>query len=187
MRNIITIIAITLSLQSCFLVGAAAGAAGIALVYDHRKVERVIDDQTIAKKVYDKIRFNPAFKDSTHINVTSFNGIVLLTGEATSANLRQEAETLAKTVPNVERVYNEVAIKGPSSSLTRTSDAWITAKNKSLMLAEKDLASGSIKVVTENGSVYLMGLVTRDQAETAVDVARQAAGVQKVVKIFQYK
>ena len=78
-------------------------------------------------------------------------------------------------------------IQGPTSSLTRTSDSWITAKVKSQMLANQDLKSGSIKVVTENGDVFLMGIVSRDQADIAVDIARQVSGVQKVVKIFQYK
>jgi osmotically-inducible protein OsmY len=93
---------------------------------------------------------------------------------------------LAHSVADVKRIYNEITIQGPTSSLTRTSDAWITTKIKSQMLATDDLQSGTIKVLTENGAVYLMGVVTHDQADMSVDIARQVSGVQKVVKIFQY-
>ncbi len=187
--RIIIIILLTLSLQSCFFVaGAAAGAAAIAVVYDHRKVETVLDDQKIANAVSRKIKAdNELSDDSTHINVTCFNHVVLLTGETSSPALRQRAEELARNVPNVTRIYNQLTLKGPTSSLSRTSDTWITAKIKSQMLATKDLQSGTIKVVTEDGAVYLMGIVKHNQAEIAVDIARQVSGVQKVVKIFQYK
>ncbi len=179
---------LTLPLNACFLVGAAAGAAGIAVVYDHRKVEAVLDDQRMANSVTNQIKSHPALdNDSTHINVTCFNGVVLLTGETTSTSLREKAETLTRSIPNITRVYNQITIKGPTSSLSQASDAWITAKIKSIMLTTKDLRSGTIKVVTENGAVYLMGLVTHDQADITVDIARQVDGVQKVVKIFQYK
>ena len=89
-------------------------------------------------------------------------------------------------MPDVTKVYNEIAVKGPTSSLSRASDSWITTKIKTQMLATKGLQSGSIKVVTENGAVYLMGMVSREQADTSVNIARQVTGVQKVVKIFQY-
>lgn len=188
-KKVLTLIALALSLQGCvFVAGAAAGAAAIAVVYDHRKLEAIVLDQKIATSIDEKIRATPALHtDNIHINVTCFNQVVLLTGEATTPELRQDAENLAHSVPDVTRVYNEINVKGPTSTLTRTSDSWITAKIKSQMLATEDLKSGTIKVVTENGSVYLMGVVTRDQADMAVDIARQVSGVQKVVKIFQYK
>jgi osmotically-inducible protein OsmY len=188
MRNIFTIIAIALSLQGCiFVAGAAAGAAGIAVVYDHRKLEKIMQDQQIADHIAVRFKGIPGLGDDSHINVTSFNQIVLLSGEAISPEMRQQAESIAQSEPGVQRVYNELTVKGPSSSLTRASDSWITTKIKTQMLATKDLESSTIKVVTENGSVYLMGIVTRDQADTAVDIARQVSGVQRVVKIFQLK
>lgn len=187
-KRVLTITTLALSLQGCiFVAGAAAGAAAIAVVYDHRKLESVVLDQRIATDVDEKIRATPSLHtENTHINVTCFNQVVLLTGETTTPELRQEAESLSHTVPDVNRVYNEINVKGPTSTLTRTSDSWITAKIKSQMLATEDLKSGTIKVVTENGTVYLMGVVNRNQADMAVDIARQVSGVQKVVKIFQY-
>lgn len=187
MKKLILLIAATLSLQGCiFIAGAAAGAAGVSVVYDHRKVELTLLDRNINNAVVDKINANQAVREKTHINVTTFNKIVLLTGEATTPELRQQAEEAAHSVPNVKQVYNQIMIKGPTSSLTRASDSWITTKIRTQMLATKGLQSSTIKVVTENGTVYLMGIVSRDQADITVNIARQVSGVQKVVKIFQY-
>lgn len=187
MIRLITIITLLLSLQGCiFVAGAAAGAAGIAAVYDHRKLGNIVDDQRIVKQTADAISASPGMRDKARIEVACFNRVVLLTGEATTPELRQQAEAIARNIPNVNRVYNEITIQGPVSSMINASDSWITTKIKSQMLATKDLKSGTIKVVTENGTVYLLGIVTREQADMAVEISRQTAGVQKVVKIFQY-
>jgi osmotically-inducible protein OsmY len=178
---------LALSLQGCiFVAGAAAGAAAIGLVYDHRTVQNTLQDTAIVNKIVDKIRAVPELKNESHVEVTVFNRVILLTGETPTPGLRQQAEDLAKSTPDAGRVYNEISIQGPTSSLTRTSDSWITTKIKGQMLATEDLKSSSIKVVTENGTVFLMGIVKRQQADIAVDIARQVTGVQKVVKIFQY-
>lgn len=186
-NKILVVFLITLALQGCvFVAGAAAGAAGVAVVYDHRKLSSILDDEKISNSIVAQIKADPTLSDQTHIDVTTFNHVVLLTGEAPTASLRQQAENIARSVPNVTKVYNEVTVQGPTSTLTRTSDSWITTKIKSQMLATKDLKSGTIKVVTENGSVYLMGIVSHDQADMSVDIAREVSGVLRVVKIFQY-
>jgi osmotically-inducible protein OsmY len=188
MKKIITIAVLALSLQGCiFVVGAAAGAAGAAGVYDHRKLANIAQDQKITNDIVDKINAMPGIKDTSHINVYSFNQYVLLTGQTINPETRQQVEAIASTEPNVTKIYNQITVEGLSSPLTRTSDSWITAKIKTEMLATKDLKSGTIKVVTENGTVYLMGVVSHDQADGAVEIARKVAGVQKVMKIFQYK
>lgn len=187
-KRTLTMAGLALSLQGCiFVAGAAAGAAAIAVVYDHRTLENTVQDTQIANKVSDKIRTVPVLKNDSHVEVTSFNRVVLLTGEAPNQEARQQAEEMARSVPDVTRIYNQITIEGPTSALTRTSDSWITTKIKSQMLATEDLKSSGIKVITENGVVYLMGNVKRNQAEIAVDIARQVSGVQKVVKIFQYR
>jgi osmotically-inducible protein OsmY len=170
-------------------VGAAAGAAAIAMVYDHRPIESTLDDTKLANQIVDSMHTVPALHNESHIDVTVFNHIVLLTGETPNQEWREQAENIAKSTPTVNRVYNQIAIQGPTSSLTRTSDSWITTKIKSQMLATEELKTNnsSIKVLTENGVVYLMGNVTQQQANTAVNIARQVSGVQKVIKIFQYK
>jgi len=193
MKNILPIIAsifiivISLLLPGCFFVaGAAAGAAAVAVVYDHRKLEKILMDNTISHAAADKINADPNFKES-HIEIACFNQIVLLIGQTPTPELRQEAEDIVRAVPNVTRVYNQITVKAATSSITRASDSWITTKIKTQLLATKGMESGTIKVVTENGTVYLMGIVTKEQADIAATIASQVDGVQRVMKIFQYK
>lgn len=186
-KHTVVIASLALSLQGCFFVaGAAAGAAAIAVVYDHRTFENTLQDTDLSNKIAYRIRRVAALRDDSHIEVSVFHRMVLLTGETPNPEWRAQAEEITKSVSGIERVYNQITIQNPTSSLTRTSDSWITTKIKGQMLAEDDLKSSSIKVVTENGTVYLMGIVKRDQAEIAVDIARKVSGVQRVMKIFQY-
>jgi len=186
--KLLLITILTLALQGCFFIaGAAAGAAAIAIVYDHRTVDTIIQDQKIDREVLRKIAADPELHNTTHINVTSFGQVVLLTGETPTAELRQQVEKTTWTVKGIKRIYNAITIQGPTSTLTHASDTWITTKIKTEMLATKGLKSASIKVVTENGTVYLMGTVTHTQEQIVVDIARHTSGVQKVVKIFQYE
>ena len=111
---------------------------------------------------------------------------MLLTGETPTEELRQRAEKIVRGVEKVSTVHNEINIAAPSSMITRSSDTVITSKVKTKLLADEKIHGVNIKVVTENGVVYLMGLVSRAEAELATEVARQTGGVQKVVKIFQY-
>lgn len=185
---ILLLTSLTLTLQGCFFAtGAAVGAAAIAIVYDHRTVDSILQDQRIDREVLRQIHNNSELRNSSHISVTSFGQVVLLTGEAPTPALRKKVEETAWTVPGIIRIYNAITIQGPTSALSQTNDAWITTKIKSEMLTTKGLKATSIKVVTENGTVYLLGTVTRRQEQIAVDIARHTAGVQKVVKIFQYE
>jgi osmotically-inducible protein OsmY len=142
-------------------------------------------DARIFHLVHKKIVTDAQFDDS-HIVVTSFNQVVLLTGETPVASLRVLAEKIAKHTPKVKRVYNEITVGDPTSYSQRSKDSWITGQVRAKMLTKKDLESGTIRVVTEDSVVYLMGIVTHDQANLAVDVARQVSGVTKVVKVFRY-
>lgn len=190
MKRIVTliglIVALPLALQSCFVAGAAAGAAAIAMVYDHRSIEYTLQDNKLAKAIVARLSANKNMWTESHIEVTVFNHVVLLTGQTPNPEWRQNAGDIAKSVHDVDKVYNQLTVEGPTSSLTRTSDSWITTKIRSQMLAEQNLKSSSIKVVTENGVVYLMGMVSQEQADIAVDIARKVSGVQKVIKIFIY-
>ena len=128
---------------------------------------------------------SPALKDS-HVNVTSFNGVVLITGEVPSADLIQLATDQVEPLRNVKRVHNELTVAGSSSIISRTNDSWLTTKVKSSMAASATTDSGRIKVVTENGAVYLIGLLTREEADAAVELTRGIQGVEKIVKVFDY-
>ncbi len=184
--SILSVIAMACSLQGCFFVaGAAAGAAAVVVVYDHRKLEKILLDNKITHEAADKINADPDFKGS-HIEISCFNRIVLLTGQTPTSELRQEAEAIVRSIPQVDRIYNQIAIRAPTSSIVRASDSWITTKIKTELLATKGMQSGTVKATTENGVVYLMGVVNRDQADIAATISSQLAGVQRVVKIFQY-
>lgn len=187
MKRIITLACMALSLQSCiFVAGAAAGAAAIAMVYDHRTIKNTLEDTSIANKIVSNLSAYKELWKESHIGVTAFNHIVLLTGETPKKEWKQLASEISKSVDGVDKVYNQLTIEGPTSTLTRTSDSWITTKIRTEMLATQDLKSSTIKVVTENGVVYLMGIVSQGQAEIAVDIARKVTGVQRVMKIFSY-
>ena len=123
---------------------------------------------------------------NAHVVVSVFNRVVLLVGQTPIASLRVVAEKIAQSTPQVHRVYNEITV-GQARLLTEQSkDVWITGEVRAKLLPKKGLESGSIRVVTENGVVYLMGIASPEQAGLAVDVARQVNGVRKVVKVFQY-
>lgn len=122
----------------------------------------------------------------SHISVTSYNAVVLLSGQVANSDLRALAGSTVGKINRVRQVYNELQIQGETSFLSRSNDSWLTSKVKSKLLANGDVESGRIKVVTENGTVFMMGLLSRAEADQAVDVVRNTGGVQKVVKVFEY-
>ena len=116
----------------------------------------------------------------------SFNGTVLLAGQVPDALLREKAAEVVKTLFGVKRIYNELSIAGNTSTMVRSSDTWITAKIKTALITSSEIQSLRIKVVTENGIAYLMGLLTKAEGERVIDVASSIYGVQKVVRLFEY-
>ena len=186
MKKIIAITGLALSLTACvpgvFIAGAATGGAA---VYDRKHIKMVLQDNEIHNSIVNAIKKDPALAHS-HIVVSSFNHNILLAGQTPLASLRVRAEKITREQPGVAKIYNEITIASPTSSMTRSSDAWITTKVKTHMVALKELKATEIKVVTENGTVFLMGKTTRAQAEMAVNVARTIDGVQRIVKAFVY-
>lgn len=150
-----------------------------------RTMGRWLEDESIETKAMVNIRAaNDAF-DNAHLVIVSYNGYVLIAGQVANQSLKDQATRVAKEVRGVRRIYNELEIAAPSSGMTRTSDTWITSKVKSFMLADSDIQGNRVKVVTENGVVYLMGLATRDEAERIAAEAADTSGVQRVVKLFE--
>lgn len=125
------------------------------------------------------------FEDA-NFEVTSFEGIILITGQVPSAEMIPIATTEVESLRNVRKVYNELVVAGSTSILSRTNDSWLTTKIKSALAAEEDTDATRIKIVTENGVVFMMGLLSRKEADAAVRTAREIRGVQKIVKIFEY-
>lgn len=175
-----------LLIQGCAAAVVGGAATTAVLVADPRTAGTIMDDQMIEFQIREAFYDNPELSKQSHLNVTSYNNRVLLTGEAPTEAIRQRLEALAHGVPKVRSVHNEVTIAAPSSSLTRSSDSWITAKVKSRLAVAPKVAAIDIKVVTENGTVYLMGLTSREQADEATEITRQTSGVQRVVRLFEY-
>ena len=150
-----------------------------------RTLGRMIEDENIETKALVNIHdANEAF-DGSNIKVVSYNGYVLIAGQVANQALKDQATKVVKEVRGVRRIYNELEIAAPSSAMTRTSDTWITTKVKSFLLGSFDIEGTRVKVVTEDGVVYLMGLATREEADRIAAEAADIAGVQKVVKLFE--
>jgi osmotically-inducible protein OsmY len=173
--------AATLSGCAALVVGGAVGAA--AVVTDRRTAGTILEDQNIELKSLTRIR--ESVGERGHINVTSYNRQVLISGEAASDADRTALEQAIGRIEGVRSVVNELAVMGASSMTARSNDAILTSKIKASYIDAKDVQANAIKVVTERGVVYLMGRVTEREANRATDIARGVSGVQKVVKVFE--
>lgn len=185
MRLLLVLGLMVATLSGCAPALVAGGVAGSALlVGDRRTSGAYVEDQSIETKVGNRIRAR--FGEQTHVNVTSFNRQVLLTGEVPDEKTRQEVVELARQVDNVRTVFDETAV-GPVSSLSaRSQDTWITSQAKTQMLNAREFSPNHVKIVTENGVIHLLGLVTRKEGEAAAAIAARVKGVRKVVTVFEY-
>ena len=183
----ILVIALVLSqLQACVSGIVAAGGAGAAMAVDRRTAGTIVDDAAIELKISKVINEDRDLGEKAHINITSYNNIVLLSGETPTAAMRDHAVDVARHVEKVRKVYNEIAVAQPTTMKSRSEDAWITAKVKTRLLQAKEVSAANVKVVTENRTVYLMGLVSRAEGDAAVEAARFVEGVARVVTLFEY-
>ena len=183
LRNatLVALAAVTLSGCAALLVGGAA--VGTALMVTDRRTAGVqIEDQSIELKAATRVR--DAVGERGHISVVSYNRMVLLTGEVASEADRAAIEQTIVRIENVRSTVNELAVMGSSSMTARSNDTILTSKVKASFLDAKDLHANTIKVVTERGTVYLMGRVTEREAVRAAELARGVSGVQKVVRVF---
>ena len=176
------------AIQGCVGVGVAAtgSVAGKVIIQDRRTPGSYIDDELAELRVRAAILGDALMARQTHVNATSFNGLLLLTGEAPGESLRKRITEIARNVPSVRAVQNEVALRAPSTLVARTSDTLITGKVKLALLRDNDVNTVQVKVVTERGNVYLMGILRQDEADRAVEIARRVPGVQRVVKVIEY-
>jgi len=172
-------------LAGCVPLLVAGAVGGTALVAtDRRSVGAQADDEAIELKIGNNI--GTGYGDRVHVNVTSYNGIVLLTGEVPTPELVTTITQIARTTAKVRTVHNELTV-GPVSSVgSRTNDSYITSKVKARFVEANKFAPNHVKVVTERQVVYLMGLVRHDEADTAAQIAATTSGVVRVVKLFEY-
>ena len=173
----------TLVLQGCFTLAATGIGAAALAVDDRRQFGFYIEDENIELKA--RIRLIERFGDA-HVNVTSYNLSVLLTGEAPTEQMKKDIEQAIRAVPSVKNVHNELAVAGNASLVSRSSDSLITTNTKARFINNGKFSINHVKVVTEAGTVFLMGIVSREEGDAAAELARTTSGVARVVKVFEY-
>jgi len=151
-----------------------------------RSAGTVIEDEIIENKILVNYTQGSVELSKSHISVVSFNENVLLVGQVPTAQVKSEAERIAKSARKVKSVHNELAIAGPTSLIIRSNDSYLTSRAKVNLLASQNANGVRVKVITENGTVYLMGLVNREEAQASVDEIVNISGVRKIVKVFEY-
>jgi osmotically-inducible protein OsmY len=176
------LLASALLLHGCTAMVVGGAAVGGVMLMDRRTSTTQIDDEAIKVKVGSKI--TEVLGDRGHVNVTSFNRTVLITGEVPTEADRSAVEQAATQVPGVQSVVNDLVVFGPSSLMGRSNDTYITSKVKTALFDAKDLQVNAFKVVTERSTVYLMGRVTEREAARGAQVASEVGGVRKVVRVF---
>lgn len=180
-------LALSLAVTGCSSVLTAARDEPIADNRGTRTIGSKIDDSLIETKAAVNIaKAHPDLDSGSHIVVASYNGVVLLAGQTPREDLKQMAEQAASSVQRVKRVHNELQVLRPSSALARSNDSWLTTKIKAQMLTDENVPGSRIKVITENGIVYLLGLVTRQEGNLATNLIQGVSGVQRIVKLFEY-
>ncbi len=153
---------------------------------DRRTTGTLVEDQAIEFKAVNAIFGDQELADKARINATSYNGLLLLTGQTPTEELRDRAVNRVTNIDKVKRVHNEITLGEPISFQVNSKDSWITTRIKSTLLGTKNIGANHIKVVTDSGVVYMMGLVTHTEADIASDIASNVDGTQRVIKIFEY-
>lgn len=177
----------TLGLSGCFGLAMTGAAVGTMAVLDRRSLGAQTEDQTIELRTLRELNQEINNLNIGSVSVTSFNRRVLLSGQANSTETRQLAEDVVRNrVPNIAQIYNEIEVTSASDFATKTKDTTLTARVRAGLVRERNLSSNAIKVVTEQSTVYLMGLVTNNEGERAATIASQISGVERVVTLFEY-
>jgi|TARA_B100000315_G_scaffold111071_1_gene101897 osmotically-inducible protein OsmY len=163
------------------------GEQGIQEDPTERTAGAVVEDQSIETKVAVNMQSQETAFRQASFNVISHNGVVLLVGQVESDALKARATEIASQASSkIKRIHNELEVSGSTSLLSKSNDTWIATKVRTLMLANGDVPSGQVRVIAENGAVYLMGLLSQVQGDSAANLARNVSGVTRVVKVFEY-
>lgn len=175
---------IMMLLSSITLAGCSGGSKYLSTDRNNPIVS-FVDDQSLAIKATSAVSKDKELWEKSHISIISYNNDVLIVGQVPGKDLRDKVEEVVSQVPKVSRVYNQLEIKEPSSFMTRTKDAWITTSAKAKLLTEPNLKSGSIKIITEENIVYLMGNPQPEDKEVAIDIIKNIGGVEQVIDVFK--
>jgi osmotically-inducible protein OsmY len=182
--TLILVAALGTQLTACVPVVAGGAATGGLIAADRRSTGAYLEDQEIELKAEKAINDN--LKENVHANVTSYNRRVLITGEVSNEANKAKAESVVRPIQNVNRINNQLVIGANSTISSRTNDTYITSKVKTKFISENKFAANLVKVVTENGTVFLMGMVTHKEGDDAAEIASKVSDVKKVVKDFEY-
>lgn len=186
MIKLIALLASLVLLQGCagaLMVGAVGGAK---MANDERSMSTQISDTNADFEIISALSKHEDLNNQTNITGVVINSNVLMIGQAPNSMLRDKAIKVVQDLNIGGKIHNQIRIGNPTSFTTRSNDTWVTTKVKGRMLNDKNLDITRVKVVTENGEVFLLGLIERSQADLAVDIARNTAGVRKVIKVFEY-
>lgn len=182
-----SLLAITLLLPNCAAVVAGTAATSMVVAQDRRTTGTIVEDKGIQLKATQAISDIMRDEPKVHVSAICYNNRVLLVGQVPTRQTKAEIERKIKDIDKIKKLHNEIMIKAPTSMMTRSNDSWITTKIKGEMAVTKEFNPIRVKVITEDGIVYLLGIVKKDEENIAVDIARHAKGVKKVVKIFEYE
>ncbi|MFY8273919.1 division/outer membrane stress-associated lipid-binding lipoprotein [Pseudoalteromonas sp. SSDWG2] len=185
-KHLLAIVVSSVLLQGCAAAVVAGTAGAVTSANDRRTIGSQIDDNNIEIKATLAIKEVTGERKDTNATVVSYNGIVLLLGQVPSEQLKSMSQTAVEKVQGVRRLHNQLRVGSPTSITTQSHDTWLTSKVKSQLLAAENVSGSNIKVITENGEVFLMGLVNKTEAEEAVNIARNISGVERVIKVFEY-
>ncbi|AYO33289.1 division/outer membrane stress-associated lipid-binding lipoprotein [Haemophilus influenzae] len=186
LKKLAILLGATIFLQGCVAAVIGGGAVAAKVATDPRTTGTQIDDETLEFKVENAVEKDAQIKAEGRVNAVSYNGRVLLIGQVPNSDVKDTATALAKGVEGVNEVYNELTV-GPKISFAQISkDSWLTTQVKSKMFVDGRVKATDVKVISENGEVFLLGNVTQSQANAAADIASKISGVKKVIKVFKY-
>lgn len=174
-------------LQGCAAVVVGAGVGAASVVHDRRTLGTQVDDKTMAGRIISSLGENETLKNEANVNVHVYNGVALLYGQAPNDDLKRLAYQSAAQIKQVKKIHNLVRIGSPVATTTSANDVWLASKVRAQLLADERIDGLHISVTVEDSEVFLMGLVNQQEADTAVDIARNVSGVARVVKAFEYQ
>ncbi|HHW5286514.1 TPA: division/outer membrane stress-associated lipid-binding lipoprotein [Haemophilus influenzae] len=186
LKKLAILLGATIFLQGCVAAVIGGGAVVAKVATDPRTTGTQIDDETLEFKVENAVEKDAQIKAEGRVNAVSYNGRVLLIGQVPNSDVKDTATALAKGVKGVNEVYNELTVSPKISFAQISKDSWLTTQVKSKMFVDGRVKATDVKVISENGEVFLLGNVTQSQANAAADIASKISGVKKVIKVFKY-
>ena len=184
--RLVTLLTIVSILQGCAAAAVVAITTGASMATDRRSIGNQIDDQSIELEAYNEITKNKSLNDNTNLHVSSVNGSVLIIGQAPNTYLKDQAIKILNSIDGVVQIHNQIRIGNVTSVTTQTNDIWLTSKVKTALFSSDEINGRAIKVITENAEVFLMGLVSKKEADAAIQITRNISGVNRVFKAFEY-